>query len=375
MKKKLIPKHQKAGKLLINEPVSESTYRTQPQLNINERELLNFIQSNPDVEDWMMREYAVKHSTPPTSNQGVIVEAKEDNIKNNFFRSYNNFRYTHPWAKGLNWAPVVGDVMDGISLLGNVNNGDYLSAGLGLGMLALPNFIQKPLQKYGKLQNIPDEVWDDLYNKAIKNNNLEEVQQLRDLHFKAKAPDTKISEKSFIGSNDNYSELRTRVEDPDVGEMNGIYSTFDNKYANKYGDNIQSFYINAKNPLYTTGRWTGVIDDITANKIKNKGYDVVVNTDFDKSGRILDFLRGGKRTENITFNSNQMKLADAITYDDYGNIIPLSKRDNFNNPDIRYSWLMPTIPLGLMSYKLANEQKEYKQGGTIKFNPFNKFKI
>jgi hypothetical protein len=31
--------------------------------------------------------------------------------------------------------------MDGISLLGDVNNGDYLSAGLGLGMLALPNFI------------------------------------------------------------------------------------------------------------------------------------------------------------------------------------------------------------------------------------------
>jgi hypothetical protein len=26
-------------------------------------------------------------------------------------------------------------------LLGDVNNGDYLSAGLGLGMLALPNFI------------------------------------------------------------------------------------------------------------------------------------------------------------------------------------------------------------------------------------------
>jgi hypothetical protein len=89
----------------------------------------------------MMREYTIKHSTSPTSNQGVIVEAKKDNIKNNFFRGYNNFRYSHPWAKGLNWTPVVGDVMDGISLLGDVNNGNYLSAGLGLGMLALPNFI------------------------------------------------------------------------------------------------------------------------------------------------------------------------------------------------------------------------------------------
>ena len=34
--------------------------------------------------------------------------------------------------------------------------------------------------------------WDDLYNKAIVNNDLAEVQRLRDLHFKVKAPNTQI---------------------------------------------------------------------------------------------------------------------------------------------------------------------------------------
>lgn len=36
---------------------------------------------------------------------------------------------------------------------------------------------------------------------------------------------------------------------------------------------------------------------------------------------------------------SQIKLADPITYDDSGKVIPLSKRDNFSNPDIR--WDLP----------------------------------
>ena len=365
-KKKLIPKHQKAGKILINEPVSESTYRIQPQLNINERELLNFIQSNPDVEDQMMREYAVKHNTSPTSNQGVIVEAKEDNIKNNFFRGYNNFRYSHPWAKGLNWTPIVGDVMDGISLLGDVNNGDYLSAGLGLGMLALPNFIQKPLQKYGKLQNIPDEVWDDLYNKAIKNNNLEEVQQLRDLHFKAKAPDTKIVDVNgnplsvYHGSPNTFNIFEEKYQRN--GQLSyGFYFTPNKTLAERYANNNEG-------ELYKT-----YLDFKTLDLAPKTRYDDWVFNDGFYNKHQYEPMEAAQ--EIVVRRPTQIKSTSAVTYDDYGNIIPLSKRDDFSNPDIRYSWLMPTIPLGLMSYKLANEQKEYKQGGIIKFNPFNKFRI
>jgi len=39
----------------------------------------------------------------------------------------------------------------------------------------------------------------------------------------------------------------------------------------------------------------------------------------------------------VVFNSSQFKEADAITYDDAGNVIPLSMRFNPDNPDIRYS--------------------------------------
>ena len=40
--------------------------------------------------------------------------------------------------------------------------------------------------------------------------------------------------------------------------------------------------------------------------------------------------------ENVVYKPNQMKLADAVTRDDAGNIIPLSQRDNFGLNDIRY---------------------------------------
>lgn len=39
----------------------------------------------------------------------------------------------------------------------------------------------------------------------------------------------------------------------------------------------------------------------------------------------------------IVFDSNQAKLADPVTYDDNGEVIPLSERFNQSSPDIRYS--------------------------------------
>ena len=48
----------------------------------------------------------------------------------------------------------------------------------------------------------------------------------------------------------------------------------------------------------------------------------------------------GKREDvetYIVFDSNQAKLADPVTYDDDGNVIPLSERFKTESPDIRYS--------------------------------------
>lgn len=66
------------------------------------------------------------------------------------------------------------------------------------------------------------------------------------------------------------------------------------------------------------------------------GYDgVVIKNVIDNGGRTnKDF--DVPMTEHIVFDPEQIKSLDAVTYDDNGNVIPLSQRFNPENPDIRY---------------------------------------
>lgn len=84
----------------------------------------------------------------------------------------------------------------------------------------------------------------------------------------------------------------------------------------------------------------------TAQKIS--GYDgAIVKNVLDYGGSrksaVLDWT---KPNDVYMVNSaSKLKLADPITYDDYGQIIPLSKRDNFNIADFRYG-IIPTALIG-----------------------------
>lgn len=64
-------------------------------------------------------------------------------------------------------------------------------------------------------------------------------------------------------------------------------------------------------------------NDVFTQTLKEMGYDGVVQS-----------MDGD---EAVVFKSSQIKSADLVTYDDSGNIIPLSERFNEGNEDIRYS--------------------------------------
>ena len=55
--------------------------------------------------------------------------------------------------------------------------------------------------------------------------------------------------------------------------------------------------------------------------------------------KINNVVDGGTKASNVVvyFDSTSLKSADTITYDDKGNVIPLSERFNPKNKDIRYS--------------------------------------
>lgn len=245
-----------------------------------------------------------------------------------------------------------------------------------------PNKVFEIQEKFKDKNNIKDD-GTKAKNGIKKIGDKEKLQELRDIHFKVKAPNTKIINEdgslklAYRGDNNNHNVLRENYIDDEVGDMYGIYTTFDKKYAKRYGS-ITEYYINSENPLYTKGNWTGVIDEKTKNTILDNGYDIIINENFDNTPKILKPIIG-KRTENILFNNKKIKSSNSITYDDAGKIIPLSKRDNFNISDIRYSYI--PILLGMSSlvnkkdfnlYDIKKlENNKYKYGGKTNNNKNN----
>ncbi len=135
----------------------------------------------------------------------------------------------------------------------------------------------------------------------------------------------------------------------------GYYFAFDSDYSSDFGENIREFYVDIKNPYYID---INAPASKIANFLESKGIEV----DFDYSNMISHFFAKnfgsqkfadtlvdlgfdgvivrtdeGDYWETVAFHRNQMKLADAVTYDNDGNVIPISERFNSDEVDIRYS--------------------------------------
>lgn len=97
----------------------------------------------------------------------------------------------------------------------------------------------------------------------------------------------------------------------------------------KYGslENAQDQFVGKRNEVLLSAlpNDAGMNPEVFNNTLMNMGYDGVIAED------------EGYGEEYVAFTSEQIKLADPITYDDNGNIIPLSKRFNRAKPDIRFS--------------------------------------
>lgn len=140
------------------------------------------------------------------------------------------------------------------------------------------------------------------------------------LYGKYRGWNSKLEPKNLISEYPNY---RTR---PGYS-----YSIFEHKYPNTTNGAVQ--YGASEN--FNTIHITNVVD---------------ANTGHYENYPIEDL---------IPLSSNQIKLANPITYDSSGKIIPISKRDNFTNPDIRYG-LIPLIGFSALNYNDNSSAKEYK---------------
>ncbi|MBR3294933.1 MAG: hypothetical protein IKI62_01580, partial [Clostridia bacterium] len=88
-------------------------------------------------------------------------------------------------------------------------------------------------------------------------------------------------------------------------------------------------------------------NELTRAIIENFGYDAI--QDKEVSQKFGQLNRNSLEAEHIiVFKPNQIKLSDPVTYDDNGNVIPLSARFNINNDDVRYSANQEALDNGIL---------------------------
>lgn len=100
--------------------------------------------------------------------------------------------------------------------------------------------------------------------------------------------------------------------------------------------------------------WTSIPDFVT-DYLKSLGFDGIQDTG-GKGG-------GVSHTVWIPFSSEQIKSAEAVTYDDSGNVIPLSQRFNDANSDIRY--LIDEESIGSVEFMDQTDSGMTESGKTI----------
>lgn len=136
--------------------------------------------------------------------------------------------------------------------------------------------------------------------------------------------------------------------------VKGFYFSPDKNVAEKYvsrrsaDGSLGKFYLKIENPIPNA-----IFTEIFREEIKNgqEGFDLRMKDRITALG--YDGVIGS--AEIIVFSPNQIKSADPITYDDQGNVIPLSERFNEATDDIR--WM--SIDGDKVTVRIGNKDKTF----------------
>jgi len=117
----------------------------------------------------------------------------------------------------------------------------------------------------------------------------------------------------FYGNNPEYASQYANFNNPNGGRIIKAYLNIENPYW----ASVEEFQRLAEaNSPEASEEFT--------QKLKEEGYDGV-------------YYNGDGNEEWVAFYPSQIKSADTVTYDEDGNIIPLSERFNNKNEDIRFA--------------------------------------
>lgn len=216
--------------------------------------------------------------------------------------------------------------------------------------------------KYQLKDSAKESTYDNAVEKYIRNKSRYNLNKVREIVNEAASramPDSVVRDergmllKVYHGTeagNFNVFDKARRGQTDSSLWGRGYYFSSEFDFANDFGENVRGFYLNITNPFVVT-KVDAPATDI-ANRLKAMG----IKVDFDYSKvkayefanhfgnqRFTDVLKEQgydgvivEDFEYVAFDQDQMKLADAITYDDKGDVIPLEERFSSENSDIRF---------------------------------------
>ena len=133
----------------------------------------------------------------------------------------------------------------------------------------------------------------------------------------------------------------------------------------KQGARVMKGVLKFQNPLVIEDTGWGSAIEQTDNRhgdllrwAREGKHDGIIVRSMDE-----EFLddNGNHDTVYIAFDSNQFKSLDPVTYDDNGNVIPLSQRFNMGKEDIRYSARNPQAQVEAENERLKTELEYLKK--------------
>ena len=193
---------------------------------------------------------------------------------------------------------------------------------------------------------------DKEYLDSVERGDTKKAEKMVKAAAKDAMPDTKVVDKDGepkvvlhgTPNNDFYAFDPEKVgSGTDAGWLgDGFYfygnnPVYASQYAGKNG-RVLKVFLDIKNPYYATEEEFNRLAEANDPELSKQ-----FREELEEDGYDGVYYNGDLNEEWVAFYPNQIKSADPVTYDDAGNVIPLSERFNTEKQDIRYSLEAPTF--------------------------------
>lgn len=191
-----------------------------------------------------------------------------------------------------------------------------------------PNKAPSKAQEQNGSSISPEE--DAAYLEAVYKGDMEAAQQMIFEAAKKKYGDALVVDddgKPVVFYHGTKKQITKFDPSKDKNGFGDVYFTDDPEYAKRFGPEAMACILVAENPSIHDFKKEGFSNALTS---RYSGHDAAF------VHGVMDFT-GIEHGEVLMRNMKHIKSADPVTYNNEGNVIPLSKRFNDDSSDIRYS--------------------------------------